>query len=155
MEKVKTQPEIKLSANFKRDYVACFAIILFALIVIGELVLAVSIPVYLRQSSAMAKEVRLIKLNQDFDATRQKAGRVKCVNDNAVLERDLVSWELNKLARFLRKNNDALSSDDISRLQKVVDESMAILNQLDGKKSFSRAIKLDTGGYVNTIMSKK
>ena len=55
----------------------------------------------------------------------------------------------------MRKNNDVLSSDDISRLQKVVDESMAILNQLDGKKSFSRAIKLDTGGYVNTIMSKK
>ena len=152
--KVKTQPEIILSANFKRDYVACFAIILFALIVIGEIVLAVSIPAYLGRSTAMAKEVRLIKLRESFDKVRSYSNSVKCVNDNAVLERNLVAWELNKLARFLRKNGDRLSSEDIARLQKAVDESGAILRHISNKKSFSRAIVLDTGGYVNSVMSK-
>ena len=152
---MKKQPEIILSANFKRDYVACFAVILFALIVIGELIIAVSIPAYLSRSTAMAKEVRLIKLRESFDKVRQLANSVKCANDNAVLERNLVSWELNKLARFMRKNDEQLSSDDIARIQKAVDESGAILRHINSKKSFSRAVTLDTGGYVNSVMSKK
>ena len=155
MDKVKKQPKIILSAKFKRDYVACFAVIMFAIIVIGELVLAISIPAYLSRSSAMAKEVRLIKLMESFDQVRSRALSVKCANDNAVLERNLVSWELDKLARFLRKHSEHLSSDDIARIQKAVDESGAILRHIEQNKSFSRAIILDTGGYVNSIMSKK
>lgn len=155
MDKVKKQPKIILSAKFKRDYVACFAVIMFALIVIGELVVAISIPVYLSRSSAMAKEVRLIKLMESFDQVRNFSLRVKCANENAVLERNLVAWELDKLARFLRKHSAQLSSDDIAQIQKTVDESSAILHHIEKNKSFSRAIVLDTGGYVNSIMSKK
>lgn len=154
-DKVKTQPEIILSANFKRDYVACFAIILFAFIVIGEIVLAVSIPAYLSHSSAMAKEVRLIRLRESFDNVRSLSNSVKCVNDNAVLERNLVAWELNKLARFLRANGERLSSEEIAQLQKAVNESGAILRHINNKNSFSRAVVLDTGGYVNNIMSRR
>ena len=153
--KVKKTPEIIQSANFKRDYVAYFAVILFFAIVVGEIVIAVTIPTYLRKSSAMAQEVRRIKLRESFDSVRSLANSIKCSNDNAVLEKNLVTWELNKLAKFLRNNGDNLSSEEIARLQKIVDESGAILRYISKNNSFSRSVRLDTGGYVNSIMSKK
>ena len=153
--KVKKKPEIIQSANFKRDYVACFAVFLFFAIVVGEIVIAISIPSYLNRSTAMAKEVRRIKLRECFDRARNLAKDVKCSNENAVLERNLVSWELNKMANYLRKNTDSLSSEEIARFQKIVNESDAILRHINKKNSFSRPVKLDTAGYVNSIMSKK
>lgn len=152
--KVKTKSQIIQSANFKRDYVACFAVILFCAIVIGEIVIAIAIPTYLSRSSSMAREVRGIRLRESFDSVRNFAKTVKCVNDNAVLERNLVVWELDKLAKFMRNNGDKLSSEDIAKLQKIVDESGAILRYIGKKKSFSRAVRLDTGGYVNGVISK-
>lgn len=153
-DKVKKKPEIIQSANFKRDYVAYLAVILFFSIVIGEIIIAIAIPTYLSRSTAMAKEVRRIKLRESFDQVRNLANSVKCKNDNAVLERNLVVWELNKLAKYLRKHDEDLSSEDIARLQKIVNESGAILHYIDKNKSFSRSIKLDTGGYVNSVMNK-
>ena len=153
--KVKTKPQIIQSANFKRDYMAYFAVILFCAIVIGEIIIAIAIPTYLSRSSAMAKEVRSIKLRESFDSVRYYANSVKCANDNAVLERSLVVWDLNKLAKFLRTNGENLSGEDIAKLQKIVNETGAILRHIGNKKSFSRSVRLDTGGYVNSLMDKK
>ena len=45
------------SAEFKRDYVAALAVVIFSLIIIAELVLAFSIPWYLKQEDSMAESV--------------------------------------------------------------------------------------------------
>ena len=152
---MKEKENIIQSANFKRDYVAYFALGLFFAIVLGEIVIAVSIPAYLGKESAMANEVRRIKLRESFDMVRCQSFKTDCANANAKLERDIVVWEMNKLANYLRKESEYLNSDETARLQKIVDESSAILKYIHENKSFSKASQLDTGGYINSMMKRK
>ena len=58
------------SAEFKRDYVAALAVLIFSLIVIAEIVLAFSIPWYLKQEDSMATAVKKLELIQSFDKAR-------------------------------------------------------------------------------------
>ena len=147
--------DTKECVKFKKDYVAYISFAAFVLIVIGEVVLAVSIPLYLNRSTAMAHEVRRIKLMNSFDNVRSQARRIKCVNSNAELERNLVVWELNKLANYMRDNVEFLASDEIAELQRIVDESGAILTELEQQKSFSKAETLDTAVFVDAVMNRK
>ena len=154
-EKVKASKQIIQSANFKRDYIASLAVCMFTAIVLGEIIIAVSVPMFLGRTDAMAKEVRRIRLRETFDLVRWQSYKTNCANTNAKLERDLVVWELNKLANYLRVNSEYLNSEETARLQKIVDESSAVLKYIQDNKSFSKASTLDTGSYVNSILNKK
>lgn len=151
----KAKPNIIESANFKRDYIAYFAVISFFVIFIGELVLAVSIPAYLSRSSTLAREVRKIRLMDSFDGVRNQARGVKTKNDNAALEKNLISWELDKLANYMRKHQKDLSSKEVAAVQKLIDEIGGLLGHLKKGKAFSKAIRLDTSVYVKSILNKR
>ena len=151
----KTKPDIIQSANFKRDYVAYFAVISFFVIFVGELVLAVSIPAYLSRSSSMAREVRRIRLMDSFDSVRYLANSTKTGNDNAVLEKNLITWELDKLANYMRNHQKELSSEEVAQVQKLINEIGGLLGHLKRGKAFSRAIRLDTGVYVKSILKQR
>lgn len=151
----KAKPNIIESANFKRDYIAYFAVISFFVIFIGELVLAVSIPAYLSRSSTLAREVRKIRLMESFDGVRSQARGVKTKNDNAALEKNLISWELDKLANYMRKHQKDLSSKEVAAVQKLIDEIGGLLGHLKKGKAFSKAIRLDTSVYVKSILNKR
>lgn len=151
----KAKPNIIESANFKRDYIAYFAVISFFVIFIGELVLAVSIPAYLSRSSTLAREVRKIRLMESFDGVRNQARGVKTKNDNAALEKNLISWELDKLANYMRKHQKDLSSKEVAAVQKLIDEIGGLLGHLKKGKAFSKAIRLDTSVYVKSILNKR
>ena len=151
----KAKPNIIESANFKRDYIAYFAVISFFVIFIGELVLAVSIPAYLSRSSTLAREVRRMRLMDSFDGVRNQARGVKTKNDNAALEKNLISWELDKLANYMRKHQKDLSSKEVAAVQKLIDEIGGLLGHLKNGKAFSKAIRLDTSVYVKSILNKR
>ena len=151
----KAKPNIIESANFKRDYIAYFAVISFFVIFIGELVLAVSIPAYLSRSSTLAREVRRIRLMDSFDGVRNQARGVKKKNDNAALEKNLISWELDKLANYMRKHQKDLSSKEVAAVQKLIDEIGGLLGHLKNGNAFSKAIRLDTSVYVKSILNKR
>ena len=146
---------INESVKFKKDYLAYFSFAAFFLIVIGEIVLAITIPLYLSRSTAMSHEVRRIKLMRSFDKVRDAARKIKPVGNNAELERRIVMWELDKLASYLRNNVEYLDSDEVAELQKIVDQSGAILSRLRRKRSFSKAAKLDTAVFVDTVLNSK
>ena len=149
------KPNIIQSANFKRDYVAYFAVISFFVIFVSEFVLAVSIPAYLNRSSAMARQVRRIKLMDSFDAVRYQANRLKITNENAILEKNLIMWEFDKLAGFMRNHQNDLSSDEVAQVQKLIDEMGGMIGHLNSGKAFSKAIRLDTSVYVKSVINKR
>lgn len=151
----KGKPDIIQSADFKRDYVAYFAVISFFVIFVGELILAVSIPAFLNRSSSMAREVRRIKLMESFDSVRGLLRSAKPGNDNAVLEKNLITWELDKLANYMRNNQKELSSDEVAQVQKLIDEIGGLAGHLKQGKAFSKAIRLDTGVYVKSILKQR
>ena len=144
-----------LSANFKRDYVAASAIVIFALIVAAELALAVAIPAYLHRESAMALEVRRLNLLESFDAARRSCNSLKPKSTAADMELQLVSWNLDRLAVYLRTESRYLDSDEIARLQTAVNDSFEVLHLIGQGKSFSQETALDTGIYVNSLIPKK
>lgn len=143
-----------LSANFKRDYVAALAVVIFALIVIAELTLAVAIPTYLYRENAMALEVRRLKLLESFDSARKICGTIKTRSTAAEMELQLISWNLDRLAVYLRGESRYLDSDEIAKLQEAVNDSLAVLGRLRAGRSVSQEAVLDTSVYVNSLIPK-
>lgn len=142
------------SANFKRDYVAASAIFIFVLIVISELALAVAIPSYLYRENSMALQVRRLKLLGSFDGARQRAGKIKPRGTAAEMELRLVSWNLDRLAAYLRDESAELDSDEIAALQSAVNDCITVLTTLGRGKSYSSEAVLDTRIYVNSLIPK-
>ena len=145
---------LKYSANFKRDYVAFFAVVIFFLIVISELVLAVSLPLYMRHDSAMAVSVRRLKLLESFDSARRTAQSFKPQNDTVQAELTLLSWNLDMMANYLRQYAKYLTSDEIALLQGQLNEMSASLSALKRNTPFSKEYKLDYTPYLEWVMKK-
>ena len=126
--------QIIQSANFKRDYVAFSAVVIFFLIVAAEVALAISIPAYLTRENVMALQVRRLQLLNSFDALRNYVRGISA-NENGKKELQLVSWNLNQLADYLREHSGSLNSEEISRLQEVVNEFNRVAATIARKKS--------------------
>ena len=144
----------RYTANFKRDYVATLAVIVFFLIVISELVLAVSLPLYMKKENAMAVSVRRLKLLESFDSIRKHAKSVKVKNPTAQAEADLIVWNLNQMADYLREYAQFLSGDDLATLQNQINEMDASINRLKRGVPFSREYKIDYTPYLERIMKQ-
>ena len=143
------------SANFKRDYVAASAILIFASIVISEIAIAVAIPSYLYRENTMALQVRKLKLLESFDNARRRCESIKPRTNAAKMELKLVSWDLDLLAFYLREERGKLSSDEIAELQNHVNNSHAVLTELEAGRSFSNETRFDTETYIKSIIPKR
>ena len=154
------------SANFKKDYVAASAVILFVLIVIGEIALAIAIPSYLHHEDTMVLEVKRLKLLESFDYARNRCLRIKPKTTAAAMELQLISWNLDRIAR-MRHDIKYLNIDEIARLQEAVNNSHAVLNVIEkgemrkapnGKRirvmSISQEDELKTDIYVDSLIPK-
>ena len=144
----------KYSASFKRDYIAGAAVVIFVLIVISEVVLAVTLPVYMKKENAMALSVRRLQLLETFDNLRLNARHLKSGNNTVQSEIKLLVWNLDKMADYLRQYTQYLSSDEIAILQSQLNEMGASLNFLSKQKPFSREYKIDYTPYLERIMKK-
>ncbi len=144
--------ELKYSAQFKRDYVAKLAELIFFAIVGCELALAVSIPLYLRRESAMAREMQRLQLLESFDATRSLANRLKTKSETAELELRLIRWDLNLLANYLRREAPRLSRQEIADLQANVRRSTYLLTRLEKEGAFCTERTLDTSIYIDSLL---
>jgi len=146
--------KILQSANFKRDYVAASAIIIFILIVVSELALAVAIPSYLYRENSMALQVRRLKLLESFDGARHYCNILKPRSTAAEMEQRLIFWDLDRLAVYLRTESRNLSSEEIAHLQNAVNDIWTVLNVLGRGGSYSNETVIDTRTYVNSLIPK-
>ena len=92
MARVKLDKKL-FTANFKRDYVAYSAVAIFALIVLSEVVLAVSIPVYFVRSDLWDLQIARQQLMTDFDALRGFCHKLSPKNPDAVEENNILLWD--------------------------------------------------------------
>jgi len=148
-----TKSKITFSANFKRDYIAAFAVLIFFCILLSELFLAISIPSYLHQAEAMAFRVRRLNLLSSFDDSRRLFRSIKDKNETAALERRLVAWNLNALADYLREECDNFNSDEVAALQKNVNDMVKILVHLRDRGSYTTEQTLDPSVYLRKLLN--
>ena len=154
----KKSPEmekITLSAEFKRDYIALAATLAFCLIVISEVTLAVSIPMYLYRENSMAYQVLRLQLLYRFDGLRNKIKNTRAKSDAAQAELQIVQWNLNSLADYLRDEADKLTFDEIKELLSMLNENDRFIQKIKSGKSFSQANKLNTARYIDSLIPKR
>ena len=145
---------LKYTANFKRDYVAGAALVIFFLIVCGEIVLAVSLPIYMNREAALAVSVRRLRLVETFDQVRYRAKSLKLKDDTSDSEAALLMWNLDLMASYLRKYSHYLTGEQLTVLQQQLNDMDAAVNQLARGIPFSQEYRLNCAPYLNMVLRK-
>ena len=143
-----------MSANFKRDYVAFAAVVLFFLIIAGEVFIAFFIPMYVSNGSALAVQENRQRMVDSFDWMRNSIYRSSFKNDAVREEVELIYWNLNMLADYLRDNVDTMTPDEIADMQKDMDDMNRIYGQLSGGVYFNRGKKIQFNSALDRLSGK-
>ena len=146
--------KIEYSANFKRNYVAFFAFILFFLMIASELVLALSIPAFVSREDAFANEIRKRRMILRFDSARYMCREIQEKNEIIAMEKKLLSDNLNYLAIYLRKESSRLTAEDVDALDPLVTQLYKFAGRLKNGNSFSSENRLDSSVYLDALVSR-
>ncbi len=131
------------TANFKRDYVAASAVIIFFMIVAAELALAISIPAYFVKSDLWALNIKRQELFKKFDGIRNACGNASPGSHEAQEENKLVYWSLNLMANYLRTGKHDLSAGETDMLMDELREIEIISGRIRSNNYFNRRQTLD------------
>ena len=135
------------TANFKRDYVMMMAVVIFFGIVVGEVALAVSIPVYFVRSDLWAIEIARQSMHRSFDGLRLRSRKLdesgKLKDSLAGGENQLVLWSLNMMAHYLRENRDTMAPERAAELNRELSGLSRIQTRAAQKKPYNRIESLD------------
>ena len=146
---------LKYSANFKRNYLVFFAFALFTLMIVAELLLALSIPRFVQRENAYAGEIRKREMLMLFDTTRTVCNDIKETSDTIKLEKKLLLDTLDYLAIYLRKESDRLTPEDVDKLSPQIVEMYKIAARLEKGESFSKENQLDSTAYLNSLIKQQ
>lgn len=153
MAKVKLDKKL-FTAKFKRDYVAFSAVALFWLIVLSEVVLAVSVPLYFVRSNLWDLQIARQQLMTNFDAVRGYCHYLSLKTPDAVEEVNLLLWDLNLMANYLRVNEKTLSREEIAELSSDINQIRLLANRLHKDKAFNQPIRLDPSAAMRSIRAE-
>lgn len=106
------------AANFKKDYLAYLAIVLFFMIVAIELYMAIWLPIYLRSKDKWAIQEDRQEMIDLFDGLRGGYRRVKPVSQQGKDEVALIMNCLDNNAIYLRQYQMQLKLDQVMALTK-------------------------------------
>ena len=145
---------LKYSANFKRNYLVFFAFALFTLMIVAELLLALSIPRFVQRENAYAGEIRKREMILLFDLSRSICRDIKEDSENIKLEKRLVSDTLDHLAIYLRREADRITPEDVNALAPQITELYKIASRLKEGKAFSQENQLNSETYLSSLLKK-
>ena len=104
------------SANFKKDYMAYFAIGLFFVIVIIELYMAIWLPIYLKSQNRWAIQESRQEMIDRFDGLRRTYSKLKPATKQGKTEIAVIVNCLNNNAIYLREYQMQMNIDQIRAL---------------------------------------
>lgn len=147
--------KIKYSANFKRNYMAVFALTLFCLMIATELFLALSIPAFVQREDAFADEIRKRELIMLFDKARNECRDIPENNETIRMEKKLLEDTLDHLAFYLRKESDRLTPEDVAQLEPLVAQLHRIAARLKSGRTYSTESILDSSAFINDLIQPR
>ncbi len=146
--------KITYSADFKCNYVAMVAIALFLLMVIGEIALAVSIPVYMKRENVLSDEVYQRETLLRFDNLRRECAAISGSDEVLMMEKQLITSALDQMAVYLRAEADRMTPAETREVDSLCNELYRVVSRLRQKQSFSREKRLDSSSYINSLVRK-
>ena len=160
MRKNVSKVEKQFTAHYRRNFVTLLAVALFFLIIIGEIFLATSIPLLMRNDKLMNEHAARNELLRSFDHVRSCSDSISGKNSAGqedpiiMMEKRLVVSAVESLTRYMRSYGEYLTPDEVKTIQKLLDNLTKITNHLASGKSFSMENKLDTAEYINTLLKQ-
>ena len=142
------------TAKFKRDYVAYSAVGIFMLIVLAEVVLAISIPLYFVRSDLWDLQIARQQLMGDFDGLRGICNRMRLKNADAIEENNILLWDLNLMAYYLRAHEKTIRRDEIRELSADLAAMRRITGRLNLDRPYNVPVRLDTAAALAAICAE-
>ena len=147
--------KITYSTNFKRNYIAFFALALFILMIISELLLALSIPAFIQREDAFAQEIRKRRMLLTFDETRTICKKMDVKDEISAMEKQLLSDNLDYLALYLRKEAERLTPEDVNKLEPIVNDLFIIASKLNHSGSVAKENRISSTSYIRSLIKKQ
>lgn len=139
------------SANFKKDYIAYSAVVIFFLIISFELFIAVFIPAHLEIEGVHGKEVARQEMIGRFDDTRRYFLRFKSRREYTEEEAKIIANSLTPLADYLRQYQYQISLRDIEEIDNAISGLMNFHNHLSQKGAYSTNVQLNNKLFIKTL----
>lgn len=147
--------KLKYSANFKRNYVAFFAFVIFCIMIIFELILALSVPAFVQRENAYADEIKKRQMLLLFDVAQKTCRAIPEKDETIKLEKLLLTDTMDILAVYLRKESDRLTTDDVDKLDPLIKELHKIAAKLEKGIPYSSENKLDSAKYLDNLIKQR
>ena len=136
----------------KADYITVFAIVLFVLVVVFELLLVSWLPNKLMAAKGLEAETAKQEVIDLEDKLRHRIrGYDKRVKTGEV---KLVSTCLDNIARYLRLNSANIDRNQVRDIMEDLGRFELIMRGWDKGKSYSVKQTLDTSGYLNDLLAR-
>lgn len=139
------------SANFKKDYIAYSAIVIFFLIISFELFMAIFIPAHLQMEGVWGEEVARQEMLNNFDYTRNRFLGFKSKKEYAQDEAVIIADSLTPLAEYLRKYQYQISLKEIKEIEKTMTGIPKFRAHLERHGAYSTDIKLKAENFIETL----
>lgn len=150
--------EKQFTVRYRRNYVTFLAVALFFLIIAGELVLATSIPLLMKNDSLLNEHAARNELLRSFDSLRSRANNIPGKNVSGtedqiiLLEKKLLVSAIEQFTRYMRDHGEHMTPDEVKQTQRLLDELMKITDRLTSGRSYSMENQLDTASYINSLL---
>ena len=152
--------EKQFTAHYRRNYVTFLAVALFFLIIAGEIFLATSIPILMRNDKLMNEHAARNELLRSFDSIRSYSHSVTGKNSAGqedpiiLMEKQLVVRAVESLTRYMRSHGEHLTPDEVKNIQNLLNTLTRITHRLASGKSFSMESQLNTAEYINSLLKQ-
>lgn len=152
--------EKQFTAQYRRNYVTFLAVALFFLIIAGEIFLATSIPILMRNDKLMNEHAARNELLRSFDSVRSSCNNITGKNSKGVeepiilMEKKLVVRAVESLTRYMRSYGEHLNPDEVKTIQNLLNKLAKITHRLASGKSFSMENQLNTAEYINSLLKQ-
>ena len=143
--------KLVFSANFKKDYIAYSAVVIFFLIISFELFMAVFIPAHLQIEGVWGEEVARQEMIELFDYTRNSFLGFRSKREYAQDEAMIIGNSLTPLAEYLRKNQYKIGLKEVKEIEKTISGTLAFREHLQKHGAFSTDTKLKTENFIKTL----
>lgn len=137
----------------RTDWVTLLGMVLFVAIVIGEVAVAIGVPLLVREEGVMAGKVTKLTTLELFDGTRSRCEDITKKAGSSLNKSEVaVIWEpLNILADYLREQVNTMSTRQFVAVQERVRKLRGFLNPLEKGKPYSERIELSTAAYLKKL----
>ncbi len=139
------------SANFKKDYIAYSAIVIFFLIISFELFMAIFIPAHLRMENVWSQEVARQEMISRFDYIRRRFLRFRSKRSYAQDEAKIIANSLTSLADYLRLYQYQIGFKEIKEIEKTISGMDKFYDHLLKNGAYSTDLELKPEKFIDIL----